>query len=94
MLNSATAAEMTRDQLTTAQRTNVWPGFSFLDDRGWGYGVSVLDDGRYTWDGGLGTTWSNVASEDLTVVVLTQRAAGETGMPAVCDEVLMAARTR
>ena len=53
-------------------------------------GVSVLDDGRYTWEGGLGTAWSNVG--DLTVVVLTQRAADETGMPAVCDEVLAAAR--
>ena len=91
VLKPATAAEMTRDQLTSAQRANVWPGFSFLDDRGWGYGLSVLDDGRYTWEGGLGTTWSNVPSQDLTVVVLTQRAADETGMPAVCDDVLAAA---
>jgi CubicO group peptidase (beta-lactamase class C family) len=83
---------MTRDQLTESQRTNVWPGFSFLDGRGWGYGVSVLDDGSYTWDGGLGTSWSNVPSEDLTVVVLTQRAADGSGMPAVCEEVLAAAR--
>jgi CubicO group peptidase (beta-lactamase class C family) len=92
VLQQATVAEMTRDQLTAEQRANVWPGFSFLDDRGWGYGVSVLDDGRYTWEGGLGTAWSNVPSQDLTVVVLTQRAADETGMPAVCDEVLAAAR--
>lgn len=94
VLTSATVAEMTRDQLTPAQRANVWPGFSFLDDRGWGFGVSVLDDGTYTWEGGLGTTWANVPSQDLTVVVLTQRAANETGMPAVCDEVLTAARAR
>ena len=93
VLKSATAAEMTRDQLTATQRANVWPGFSFLDDRGWGYGLSVLDDGRCTWEGGLGTAWSNMPSQDLTVVVLTQRAAGETGMPAVCDDVLSAART-
>ena len=92
VLSQAGVAEMTRDQLTPDQRANVWPGFSFLDDRGWGYGVSVLDDGRYTWEGGLGTAWSNVPSQDLTVVVLTQRAADETGMPAVCEEVLAAAR--
>jgi CubicO group peptidase (beta-lactamase class C family) len=92
VLKPATAAEMTRDQLTAAQRANVWPGFSFLDDRGWGYGLSVLDDGRCTWEGGLGTAWSNVPSQDLTVVVLTQRAADDTGMPAVCDDVLSAAR--
>jgi CubicO group peptidase (beta-lactamase class C family) len=92
VLTRATVAEMTRDQLTPAQRRNVWPGFSFLDNRGWGYGVSVLEDGRYSWDGGFGTAWSNVPSQDLTVVVLTQRAADETGMPAVCGDVLAAAR--
>ncbi len=79
---------MTRDQLTPEQRSNVWPGFDLLDDRGWGYGVSVLDDGQYGWDGGLGTTWANVPSEDLVVVVLTQRAADHTGIPAVCTDVL------
>jgi CubicO group peptidase (beta-lactamase class C family) len=92
VLTSETVAEMTRDQLTAAQRANVWPGFSFLDGRGWGYGVSVLDWG-YTWEGGFGTAWSNVPAQDLTVVVLTQRAADETGMPAVCEEVLAAARS-
>ena len=92
MLKPATVAEMTRDQLTPAQRANVWPGFSFLDDRGWGYGLSVLDDGRYTWDGGLGTAWSNVPSQDLSVVVLTQRLTGESGLAAVCADVLAAAR--
>jgi CubicO group peptidase (beta-lactamase class C family) len=92
VLKTTTVAEMSRDQLTAAQRANVWPGFSLLDGRGWGYGVSILDDGRYTWEGGLGTAWSNVPSQDLTVVVLTQHAADETGMPAVCDDVLAAAR--
>jgi CubicO group peptidase (beta-lactamase class C family) len=92
VLKPATAAEMTRDQLTAAQRAKVWPGFSFLDDRGWGYGLSVLEDGRCTWEGGLGTAWSNLPGQDLTVVVLTQRAADGTGMPAVCDAVLAAAR--
>ncbi len=92
VLASETVAEMTRDQLSPGQRANVWPGFNFLGGRSWGYGLSVLDDGRYTWEGGFGTAWSNVPSGDLTVVVLTQRAADETGMPAVCDEVLAAAR--
>ena len=87
VLRPGTVAEMTRDQLTPAQRARVWPGFSFLDDRGWGYGVSVTEWG-YTWEGGFGTAWSNVPAQDLTVVVLTQRAVDETGMPAVCEEVL------
>jgi CubicO group peptidase (beta-lactamase class C family) len=86
VLTAGTVAEMTRDQLTPAQRANVWPGFSFLDDRGWGHGVSVTEWG-YSWDGGFGTAWSNIPDQDLTVVVLTQRAADETGMPAVCEQV-------
>ena len=90
VLTARTVAEMTRDQLTPAQRARVWPGFSFLGDRGWGYGVSVTEWG-YTWEGGSGTAWSNVPDLDLTVVVLTQRAADESGLPAVCDEVLSAA---
>jgi CubicO group peptidase (beta-lactamase class C family) len=92
VLQAATVGEMTHDQLTPAQRANVRPGFSFLDGRGWGYGVSIRDDGSYGWEGGLGTTWWNVPSQDLTVVVLTQRAADETGLPAVCEDVLTAAR--
>jgi CubicO group peptidase (beta-lactamase class C family) len=92
VLRPGTVAEMTRDQLTPAQRGAVWPGFSFLDDRGWGYGVSVLGDGSYGWEGGFGTAWFNVPELDLAVVVLTQRAADETGMPAVCTDVLAAAR--
>ncbi|MGH3163777.1 MAG: serine hydrolase domain-containing protein [Streptosporangiaceae bacterium] len=86
VLKPGTVAEMTSDQLTPAQRANVWPGFSFLDDRGWGYGVSVTDWG-YTWEGGSGTAWSNIPGRDATVVVLTQRAPDETGMPAVCEQV-------
>lgn len=92
VLHAETAAAMTRDQLTGDQRQRVWPGFSFLDDRGWGYGLSVRPDGAYGWEGGFGTSWFNVPSSDLTVVVLTQRTADETGMPAVCDQVLEAAR--
>ena len=86
VLKPGTVAEMTRDQLTPEQRARVWPGFSFLGDRGWGYGVSVTDWG-YTWEGGSGTAWANVPDRNLTVVVLTQRAVDETGLPAVCDEV-------
>ena len=36
VLTAGTVAEMTRDQLTPAQRARVWPGFSFLGDRGCG----------------------------------------------------------
>jgi CubicO group peptidase (beta-lactamase class C family) len=92
VLAPATVAEMTRDQLTPAQHAAVWPGFSFLDGRGWGYGLSVLDDGRYSWDGGLGTAWSNIPGQDLCVVVLTQRFVDQDGPAPVCADVLDAAR--
>ena len=46
------------------------------------------------WEGGSGTAWSNVPDQDLTVVVLTQRAPDQTGMPAVCDEVRTAIASR
>lgn len=92
VLEQASAGAMRRDQLTPAQRSRVWPGFSFLEDRGWGFGLSTRPDGAYGWEGGLGTTWFNVPDRDLTVVVLTQRAADESGMPAVCEQVLAAAR--
>jgi CubicO group peptidase (beta-lactamase class C family) len=92
VLTAGTVAEMTRDQLTPEQRAKVWPGFSFLDDRGWGYGVSVTEWG-YTWEGGTGTAWSNIPDRNATVIVLTQRSPDETGFPAVCDEVLSWARS-
>lgn len=92
ILSPVSVAEMTRDQLTAEQRADVWPGFDLLSGRGWGYGVSVLEDGSYTWDGGLGTTWINVPGQGLTIAVLTQRAADETGFPAVHGEVIKAAR--
>ena len=86
VLTAGTVAEMTSDQLNPAQLARVWPGFSFLGDRGWGYGVSVTEWG-YSWEGGSGTAWANVPDQDLTVVVLTQRAVDETGLPAVCEQV-------
>ena len=93
VLTAGTVAEMTSDQLTPAQLARVWPGFSFLGDRGWGYGVSVTEWG-YSWEGGSGTAWSNIPDQDLTVVVLTQRAVDETGLPAVCEEVRTAIASR
>jgi CubicO group peptidase (beta-lactamase class C family) len=72
----------------------VRPGFSFLENRGWGYGVSVRPGGGYGWEGGMGTAWVNVPSQDLTVVVLTQPEADESGMPAVCEGVLSTALAR
>ncbi|WP_375490115.1 serine hydrolase domain-containing protein [uncultured Jatrophihabitans sp.] len=92
VLRPELVAEMVRPQLTVEQRTNDWSGFDLLSGRNWGLGMSVLDDGSYSWDGGLGTAWTNVPDLDLTVVTLTQREWNQDGPPAVCDDVLTAAR--
>ncbi|QUQ66937.1 serine hydrolase domain-containing protein [Kutzneria sp. CA-103260] len=74
---------MTTDHLTPGQHAadGFWPGF-FGAHRGWGFGVQVVTGrdelwatpGRYGWDGGLGTSWHNDPAEDLTAILLTQRA--------------------
>ena len=72
--------EMTRDQLTPAQKaaSTFFPGF--FDTNGWGYGVAVstapdaisTEPGRYGWLGGFGTVWFNDPSRDLVVLGMTQ----------------------
>jgi CubicO group peptidase (beta-lactamase class C family) len=63
---------MTSGQLTAEQRRSEGLGSGFFSDRTWGWGLSVIDDGSYGWDGGLGTSWSTIPSRDLIVIVLTQ----------------------
>ena len=85
---------MTTDQLTPEQHANdgFWPGF-FGAHRGWGFGVQVVTGrdqlwatpGRYGWDGGLGTTWHNDPAEELTAILMTQRAAFPLNSPLYLD---------
>jgi CubicO group peptidase (beta-lactamase class C family) len=53
----------------------------FLDDnRGWGFGLSVLTrrdelaavPGRFGWDGGYGTSWYSDPGEELIGILMTQ----------------------
>jgi CubicO group peptidase (beta-lactamase class C family) len=82
-------AAMTTDQLTPRQRELGGP---ILGGRGWGLGVSVIDQpetgGRgprgYGWSGGFGTTWVNDPGEDLAAVLCTQVLAGP-GSPSAED---------
>jgi CubicO group peptidase (beta-lactamase class C family) len=72
---------MTTDQLTPEQKaaSPFFPGF--WDNRGWGFGVSIItrrDDvsnvpGRYGWDGGYGTSWYVDPVEEMIGILLTQR---------------------
>jgi len=73
---------MTADHLTPSQKAGA--EFFLGANRGWGFGLSVItkrDDlsstpGRFGWDGGYGTSWYADPREDLTAVLMTQRAVG------------------
>jgi CubicO group peptidase (beta-lactamase class C family) len=72
---------MTTDQITPAQKaaSPFFPGF--WDNRGWGFGVSMITrrdgvaavPGRYGWDGGFGTSWSSDPHEDMVAILMIQR---------------------
>ena len=82
ILSRAAVSLMTADQLPAAVKavSGLMPGD--FDAMGWGFGVSVVTRrtelyhsvGTYGWNGGLGTTWVNDPAEDLTLILLTQRA--------------------
>ncbi len=70
---------MTTDHLTQEQKTGA--GLFLGDNRGWGFGMSVVirrDEvsavpGRFGWDGGLGTSWTSDPKEDMVAILMTQR---------------------
>jgi CubicO group peptidase (beta-lactamase class C family) len=81
ILARPTVELMATDQLTPGQRANAGPILG--DNRGWGFGVSVVltrDDiaaspGRFGWDGGYGTSWASDPREDLVGILMIQRPA-------------------
>jgi CubicO group peptidase (beta-lactamase class C family) len=82
LLSAESVRAMTRDQLTAQQKTasasTFFPGF--FDAHGWGYGVGVstapdavsATPGRYGWEGGFGTSWTNDPNRGLVAIVMTQ----------------------
>jgi CubicO group peptidase (beta-lactamase class C family) len=78
ILSRPSVETMTTDQLTPAQAVSgFWPGY--FDNRGWGFGVSVVTRrdhpaapaGTYGWDGGWGTIWRSDPREDMTTILMT-----------------------
>jgi CubicO group peptidase (beta-lactamase class C family) len=88
-------AEMTRDQLTPAQKAAGGLGPDFFAGVSWGFCTSVVTAGpragAFGWAGGFGTTWLADPGRDLTVVVLTQRMFDGPEPPAVHDALQAAA---
>jgi CubicO group peptidase (beta-lactamase class C family) len=82
---------MTTGQLTPAQKAGggLLPGF--FDGRSWGFCQAVYDSGAFGWDGGLGTSWLVDPSQDLTVIVLTQRMFESPDPPQVHRDIQAAA---
>ena len=72
---------MTTDHITPEQKaaSPFFPGF--WDNRGWGFGLSIIsrrDDlagvpGRFGWDGGYGTSAYMDPKEDMVTILMTQR---------------------
>ncbi|CAN3127195.1 serine hydrolase domain-containing protein [Mycobacterium sp. smrl_JER01] len=73
----------TTDRLTAAQRADAEV---FLDGAGWGYGLCVESDGRYGWDGGLGTGWRTDPNTGRTDLLLTQVLWEDPGGPQLLAE--------
>ena len=81
---------MTTDHITPEQKA-ASPFFpSFWDNRGWGFGLSIVTrrdnlaevPGRFGWDGGYGTSGYTDPTEEMIGILMTQRlmedAAGPT----------------
>lgn len=90
VLSRPSVTLMTSDQLTPAQKamSGFWPGY--FDAISWGFGMSVRTRrtllgpsvGSYGWSGKYGTAWYNDPVENLTTIVILQRAhAGDQRLP-------------
>jgi len=86
VLSRPSVTLMTSDQLTPAQKAVPGSGPGYLvgaaDDLSWGFGMSVRTRrthlgpsvGSYGWNGGHGTVWYNDPAEDMTALLMIQRA--------------------
>ncbi|CAA0138330.1 putative protein [Mycolicibacterium vanbaalenii] len=69
LISTESLTAMTTDHLTPQQRADA---DVFLGGAGWGYGLCVEADGRYGWDGGLGTGWRTDPRTGTADLLLTQ----------------------
>lgn len=77
LLSQRSVRLMTTNHLTTEQMAGGGP---VLGGQGWGYGMAVVTapdevsaaPGRYGWNGGYGTCWSNDPSQRLVAIAMTQ----------------------
>jgi CubicO group peptidase (beta-lactamase class C family) len=91
VLSDRQVLEMTRDQLTPAQKVHRPFGPGWFDHQSWGYGICVRDNGAFGWDGGLGTPFQVDPLADLVVIVPTQRMFESPDPPQVHKDIQAAA---
>jgi CubicO group peptidase (beta-lactamase class C family) len=92
ILSRPSVETMTADHLTPEQKSASGFVAGFFDNRGWGFGMSVVTKrvdpsgpvGQFGWDGGLGTSWRCDPQEGLQMILLTQRAWTSATPPPVC----------
>jgi CubicO group peptidase (beta-lactamase class C family) len=85
---------MTTDHITPEQKaaSPFFPGF--WDNRGWGFGLSIITrrdgladvPGRFGWDGGYGTSGYMDPREELIGILMTQRLMDSPSAPAVYSD--------
>ena len=93
ILSRPSVTLMTTDHLTPEQKavSGFRPGD--FDDIGWGFGTSVRTRrthlgpsvGSYGWPGYYGTAWYNDPAEDMTMILLLQRANSPQSLPISLD---------
>jgi CubicO group peptidase (beta-lactamase class C family) len=91
VLSGEHARAMCSDQLTEAQKAHGGLGPDFFKGRSWGFGQAVLDSGAFGWDGGFGSSWLVDPTQELIVIVLTQRMFETSETPQVHRDIQAAA---
>ncbi len=82
VLSRPSVETMTADHLTPEQRAASGYFAGFFEHRSWGFGLSVVtrrdhparNVGRFGWDGGMGTSWYADSREEMTGILMSQRA--------------------
>ncbi|HUA45819.1 MAG TPA: serine hydrolase domain-containing protein [Solirubrobacteraceae bacterium] len=91
VLSAESARAMTTDQLPAAVKARGGLGPDFFKGRSWSFCQAVYNAGAFGWDGGFGSSWLVDPVNDLTVIVLTQRAFETSDLPRVHREIQAAA---
>ncbi len=94
VLSRPSVTLMTSDHLTSEQKEVSGFRPDYFDDMGFGFGMSVVTRrrhlgpsvGTYGWSGFYGTAWYNDPGEDMTTIVIMQRAhMGDQQLPMWSD---------